>query len=640
MQYNYSFEIAAVILMGLLIGIFIFNQNFELAKSRSFFSFLVASFCNCVINIISCIGLSRTDLVSNSANDVICFIFFLSEAFVSPLYFRYVVNLCEPNRKKRERYAFFTIIPFGMFIVMVVTNPLFHLIYNMKDNSYSQGRMAWYGYFYIMFFLVSSVLVAVTAKKTIRGRNRYSVILASIISISAILFQFYIKTILLTSFSNAVIIFMFFVLIQNSDDLKDKVTNIGNSRAFFLNFENHSNQDKPMTIITVDIHQASQLTDIFGYRNSNFILEEVAEHLCDMVGDKKVFHISSNVFAVVIDTPGIDADRISEEIISRFDKPWSVDGINSMLTVNVASMSFPDTVKDYHEFYGLNDYVKAILRKDVDNNYLKVDTEITENYTRTVVVDKALRNALLNKTIQVYFQPIYDVKSHTYDSLEALARIFDDELGFVPPDEFIATAENNGLIIPLDLMILEKTCEFIADQILPNRNMLDIKTVHVNISALQCLQPNMDEMILDIIDRCKVPRDMITLEITERATISAAELMQKHMMSLKEEGIKFALDDYGTGNSNCSYLIEYPFDEVKFDKNMIWAYFQSNTAEIILSGEMEIIHKINIPIVAEGIECEEQLEAFRKLGVERIQGYYYSRPLPAIQVIDFLCSKI
>jgi len=638
MQYNYSFEISAVILLGLLIGVFLLNQDFEFAKNRSYFTFLMASFLNCILNIASCIGLTRTDVFSNFTNDVICFLFFLSEAFVSPMYFRYIVNLCEPNRKRREKYAVGTMIPFIIFIGMLVSNPVFHLIYDMKDNSYSQGRMAWYGYFYIMLFLVASVFIALTAKKTIRGRNRYSVFLASLISISAIVFQYNFKHILLTSFSNAVILFMFFILIQNSDELRDKVTNVGNTRAFFLNFENHSNQDKPMKIITVDIHQASQLSDLFGYRNSNIILDEVGEFLTDLADEKRVFHISSNVFAVVIDDNKADADRVASEILVRFEKPWVLDGIDTMLTVNVASYNYPENVKDYNEFHGLNNYIKSILRKDVENNYLKVNSDITDRYLRTTAVDKALRNALQKKSLKVYFQPIFDIDNGRFSSLEALARMFDDELGFVSPDEFIEAAENNGMIIPLDLMILEKTCEFIADQIIPNQDMLDIETVHVNISALQCLQPNMDEMILSIIDRCNVPRKMITLEITERATISAAELMQKHMLSLKDKGVKFALDDYGTGNSNCSYLIDYPFDEVKFDKNMIWAYFSTKRAEIILDGEMKNIHNLEIPIVAEGIENEIHLDAMKKLGVQKIQGYHYSRPLPPDQVIEFLIS--
>lgn len=634
MQYSYYFEIASVIFMLLLLAVLLIQRNFELAKGRSFFVLILISVIESIMNVVSSWGLGNTNLVSSTANWWLCFVFFIAEAFTSLIYFHYVVILCEASRAKRTVYAVLALIPFAAFLIMILLTKPFHLIYTVENNVYSQGTMAWYGYAYIMLYLVASLIVAVTAKRTIRGRNRYAVIVASLISLAAIVLQYFYKEMILTGISNAIIIYVFYILIQNPNELKDKVSTVQNARAFVLRFESLQNQEKHIKILTVDIHQQNQINALFGYRNGNVILGEVGEFLGKLAGEKNVYHISNNVFAIVAKDDA-SVERYKNAIYVRFDMTWELESIETMVAVNLGLIRVPEDAKTINEFYGVNNFLKHIIRKDALNNYIEMTPELSTQYSRSAEVERALQKAIANNSIQVYFQPIYEMRQKAYTSLEALARLYDDELGFVAPDEFIATAENNGMIVQLDLMILDKTCEFIEKEILPKKE-LQIESVHINVSVMLCMQKNMDTMVLSIIDRYHVPREMIMIEITERATVTAAELMEQHMVSLKKQGVSFALDDYGTGNSNCSYLIDYPFDKVKFDKNMVWAYFSSDTGKIILSGEMQTIHQLNIPIVAEGIEELEQLEAMHRLGVEYIQGYYYSKPMPGDKLIEFL----
>ena len=190
----------------------------------------------------------------------------------------------------------------------------------------------------------------------------------------------------------------------------------------------------------------------------------------------------------------------------------------------------------------------------------------------------------------------------------------------------------------LDEQVFEKVCRFLREQILENRS-LGIRDVHVNVSVIFFMQTGMAKKILDIMERYGIPAEYITLEVTERAAASVPEMMKKHMETLAAEGISFALDDYGTGNSNCSYLINYPFDKVKFDKTMVWSYFTSKTGKIILDNEVNTIHELHIPIVAEGVETKEQMERLKRLKVEYIQGYYYAKPMPQKEFLEFVREK-
>lgn len=639
MQYNYSFEIASAIIMCLLLAVNYLNQNLELAKSKLYTAFAISCLTECVMNIASSWGLSRPDLVSNSGNNILCFLFFCAEAATSVLFFMYVLSICETKKRIRRILTNFAFIPFILFLGMIFTNNQLHLIYEMKDNVYSQGHCAAYGYYYIEFFLLGSALVALKGRKTIRGRNRYSVFLAVLVSFIGIVIQHEVKNVLFTSFANTLVLFIFYIVIQNPSEQRDKISNVLNSRAFYLLFENNVNQEKPMEILTIDIRQQTQLNALFGYRNGNIILGEIGNYLTALTGNSNnVFLVSPNVFAVVLNEKQ-NLEHYKEEIAKRFERRWELDNLETVVAMTMTKISYPKDVTSVKEFYGLFDYLSSVAKRNAMTNYIETTDEIKTKFKRNAQVENAVKKALENSSLQVYFQPIYDIKKERFTSMEALARIFDDELGAVSPDEFISKAEENGMIIPLDLMVLEKTCEFIAERIIPNNEKLKVESVHVNISAQQCMLQNMDDMIISIIDKYRIPHSFIALELTERASLSGADLVEKHMNSLIEQGVGFALDDYGTGNSNCSYLIQYPFTKVKFDKNMVWSFFDSENGNIILDGEMKTIHKLNIPIVAEGIETQAQLEEMKANNVEFIQGYFFSKPLDGESLIKFLMEN-
>ena len=133
-----------------------------------------------------------------------------------------------------------------------------------------------------------------------------------------------------------------------------------------------------------------------------------------------------------------------------------------------------------------------------------------------------------------------------------------------------------------------------------------------------------------------MPTHMITLELTERTAIEAPKLMLWHMQEFGKIGMGFAMDDYGNGNSNCSYLIRFPFREIKIDKDMTWSYFENPTAKIVIENEIKTIQKLGLPLIMEGVEKKEQSDALEALGVDMIQGYYYGKPMPETECLRYI----
>ena len=296
-------------------------------------------------------------------------------------------------------------------------------------------------------------------------------------------------------------------------------------------------------------------------------------------------------------------------------------------------MHYPKDFTTIPEFFGIRSYLSSVASGNAGKEpVIETDAQMIEGYYRQNQIEMILERALRERSIQVYYQPIYSLKEKRIVSLEALARLFDGELGYIPPAEFIPIAEKNGDIIRIGEIVLEECCKFLSKHVLSNMS-LGIRSIQINISVAQCMQQNLKEAILPILQKYHIPTSMIVLELTESTAINAPALMEHHMKELGDAGISFAMDDYGTGNANCSYLMRFPFQEVKMDRDMTLAYFNNETARIVIENEIRTMQKLGIPMVVEGVEKLEQSEEMERLGVEYIQGYYYGKPLPEMECL-------
>ena len=217
--------------------------------------------------------------------------------------------------------------------------------------------------------------------------------------------------------------------------------------------------------------------------------------------------------------------------------------------------------------------------------------------------------------------------------MEALVRLIDENLGFVPPDEFIPIAEKNGDILVIGEIVLEKVCAFIEEY---HPEDYGIKSIHVNLSVVQCMQENIGIRLLNIIDKYKIPHGLIDFEITESTADNSSENLDKIMDEFNKKGIDFSLDDYGTGYSNQSNLMRYPYSIVKIDKSLVWACDSNPKAFISLKHTIAMIKDLDMKVLAEGVETQHHIDLLEKIGCEFLQGYFYSRPLPITELMDVI----
>lgn len=266
---------------------------------------------------------------------------------------------------------------------------------------------------------------------------------------------------------------------------------------------------------------------------------------------------------------------------------------------------------------------------------LVVDAQLIDNIRQDRRIEKLLANAIAEDRIEVFYQPIYSIAQRRITGAEALARIRDEDGRLVSPALFIPIAESNGMILRLGRIIFDHVCRFIKDHPLEG---LGLTNIDVNLSVIQCGYADLAMDYMDIMRRYGIDPRQINLEITESASIHEKKLLLTNMDKLIDYGVSFALDDFGTGQSNLTYIMDMPVAVAKFDRSITQAYFVNEKARQVMSAAVRMIHGMGLTIVSEGVETAEEGRAIRDLGIEYIQGFYFSRPLPEEEFLEYLRS--
>ena len=248
-------------------------------------------------------------------------------------------------------------------------------------------------------------------------------------------------------------------------------------------------------------------------------------------------------------------------------------------------------------------------------------------------IEKIVKDAIAADTIMVYYQPIYSVKKKCYNSAEALARLYDEKLGWIPPVVFITTAEKCGLIIELGELILHKVCRFIKENELSKTS---VEYIEVNVSPLQLMQKGFADKMLGIMKQYDVAPSQINVEITETAMMASFAIVDENLTKLIDNKIAISLDDYGSGYATINYINKIPFELIKIDRMIIQDAFKERKAGITLAHTVSMLNALELSIVAEGVETEDMRDILIDFGCQYLQGWYYSKAVSETEFMQLI----
>lgn len=345
------------------------------------------------------------------------------------------------------------------------------------------------------------------------------------------------------------------------------------------------------------------------------------------------FKIEDDIFCVVYDKKDYQSERF-EDLMNDFLKIYDYIKLDFKFIL-MEDPSNTDSVKDILEFYKFisdrMDYNEFYICKQQD--YEKFNRQ---SYILSELKDIVTKGDLNDERVLVYCQPIYDVENKTFVTAEALMRLKLDKLGLVFPDMFIELAEKNEYIHGLTKIILNKSCKMIEEL---ERENYRIDRVSINFSMLEFKMENFCDDILSIINQYDIDCSRIAIELTESEKNRNELSVKDKMLVLKEAGLKFYLDDYGSGYSNLERIMELPLDVIKFDRSLLLLSAESKNHKYMVDNFANVFSKMDYKVLFEGVETEDDELACIDMKANYLQGYKYSKPIPIEKLKDFLSQN-
>ncbi len=424
--------------------------------------------------------------------------------------------------------------------------------------------------------------------------------------------------------------------------LQDAVTGLPNRRLFRERLEivlNHNQAHCAVALIRPD--RIKLVLESQGYAASDNLIGAMAERLLAALTEYPgnapavdLFRFEGATFGLLI-TQLADTSEL-ESLMRRLQaamlEPLKVEEREFFFTLSIGIAVSPDHGADVETLFKNAEAAVNRIRAEGGNGYRFYTQDLSERTEQWLAMEQGLRRALERNELLLHYQPQVNLKSGAMIGTEALIRWQNPERGLVSPMQFIPLAEETGLIIPIGAWVLRTAC-LQAKTWLDQGNDL---VMAVNISARQFQHPGFIDLVEEILAETGLPAHNLELEITESVAMHDAERTTSTLHALRQIGILLSIDDFGTGFSSLAYLRRFPLSKLKIDQSFVRNLSVNEYDATIAHTVILLGHSLQLTVIAEGVETKEQLDVLRRLGCEEMQGYYFSRPVPAADLSALL----
>jgi len=437
--------------------------------------------------------------------------------------------------------------------------------------------------------------------------------------------------------------------------LYDSLTGLPN-RHFFKKQLSHAvarskRTGEVLVMLSLDLDRFKRINDTLGHEVGDLLLKEAANRLNKLVRESDVVTCpdldptgscvarqGGDEFTVLLTNlnQAHDAAKVARRILDALSAPFQVGGNEIVSCGSIGIAVYPLDGLDEDSLLKNADVARNFAKEHGNNNYEYYNGSMNASAVQKLSLESHLHTALERNEFSVFYQPKINLASRAIVGAEALIRWRHPELGMVSPAEFIPLAEETGLIIPIGQWVLETACAQIRTW---REAGLAPVPIAINLSARQFHQHNICEMVSNTLREFEVAAHLLELEITESAAMRDAEATTAALHKVKAIGVRIAIDDFGTGYSSLSYLKRFPIDSLKIDRSFITELPGNQDDVSIAQAVITMGHALRLKIIAKGVENEAQLDFLAANFCDEMQGYYFSRPLPADQCTKLLAER-
>jgi diguanylate cyclase (GGDEF)-like protein len=392
---------------------------------------------------------------------------------------------------------------------------------------------------------------------------------------------------------------------------------------------------KNFSVLFLDLDRFKYINDSMGHTVGDKLLQGVAQRLRNCVREADtVSRIGGDEFIILLrDTDADGAARVAHNILKSLEVTYDIDNLQVFTHASIGISTYPANAADVEKLIKYADIAMYRAKEEGRNNFQFFAAEMNLRSDLLFSLEKDLRFALEQDEFSLHYQPQVDLTSGKLCGAEALLRWKHPEKGFISPAEFIPVAEDTGQILPIGEWVLRTACKQLAEW---RRQGMAVFPLAVNLSIRQLRQPDLALIIAGIIKEAGLQPCDLELEITEGIMMSYVQSAMAFLQQMNKLGVQLSIDDFGTGFSSLSYLKKLPVNKLKIDQSFVRDIEMDESDDAIVRSIIGLGHQFQLRVIAEGVETKEQLDFLRVNGCDEIQGYYFSRPLPADEFMKFI----
>lgn len=562
-------------------------------------------------------------------------VYFILTPLMGTVYFYYAVAVVSEVRAVSRPLLIASALPCALYLACVVANGVTGCLFSIDaTGGYHQGYLILTTYIVFYFYCIACVLLVVFTRAAIDPTIKRILATFPLIAVVVIAVQQAFPAYLLSGSAAACSLLIIYLYLQNKRLSVDSLTGIPNRNEFLSMVGLLHENKQPFTALLLSLSNFKFINDRFGHENGDRFLKQFATFLKTFDDRAHLYRYSGDQFALIVGegdarigaTSGHDVEDILKAFQQRMASPWHVDGHTYTMTAAIGLASFPTIVHDPKDLVTALEYATKQARQSERSKPCACTPAMMDAIHRRSLIASVLREAVDHDGFTVQFQPIWSEKAGHFVTAEALCRLTDDELGPIPPDEFIPIAEQVGLISDITALVLERSCSFVAQYRAAHPGSA-FRGVSVNFSPVQFMQTDLASTVLETVERHGIPASCLRIEITEGAIIANPDGVRAFMATMHERGVRFYLDDFGTGYSNVSTLLNLPFDVVKLDKSILWSAVSKEGMEAFIGYLTAGFATIGSNVLSEGVETADQRLLLNRCGIDLMQGYLFARPL-------------
>nr|WP_159970577.1 GGDEF domain-containing phosphodiesterase [Pseudomonas sp. 8Z] len=391
-----------------------------------------------------------------------------------------------------------------------------------------------------------------------------------------------------------------------------------------------------VAVLCVGLDDFKGINEQFSYQSGDQLLLALSDRLRSHSGRLGALaRLGGDQFALVqadIEQP-YEAAELAQSVLDDLEQPFQLDRQEVRLRATIGITLFPEDGDSTEKLLQKAEQTMTLAKSRSRNRYQFYIASVDSEMRRRRELEKDLRDALAQNQLHLVYQPQVDYRDHRVVGVEALLRWQHPLHGFVPPDLFIPLAEQNGTIIPIGEWVLDQTCHQLREW--HDQGFADLRMA-INLSTVQLHHSELPRVVNNLMQVYRLPAKSLELEVTETGLMEDISTAAQHLLSLRRSGALIAIDDFGTGYSSLSYLKSLPLDKIKIDKSFVQDLLEDEDDATIVRAIIQLGKSLGMQVIAEGVETSEQEAYIIAQGCHEGQGYLYSKPLPARELILFL----